>query len=156
MHISTKRLKTEDAWSRYRRLRNESIKILRTAKQTHKTYLTETLMKVLCVQRLVEIFKMCIGKDTKDGITPLNYNNQVIPNDKADIFNLFFQPQSQLDDSNKDVRILAAHINCIDSIHTETEEVHNILKTLQVGKACGPDLINNRILREIAESVSHV
>ena len=58
--------------------------------------------------------------------------------------------------SNKDVPILTAPINCIDSIHIETEEVHSILKTLQVGKACGPDLINNRILREIAESVSPV
>ena len=105
-----------------------------------------------------KIFKICIGKDTKDGIPPLNYNNQVIsnPNDKADIFNLFFQSQSQLDDSNKDVPILTAPINCIDSIHIEAEEVHSILKTLQVGKACGPDLINNRILREIAESVSPV
>ena len=75
---------------------------------------------------------------------------------KQTYLTFFCQTQSQLDDSNKGIPILAAHINCIDSIHTETEEVHNILKTLQVGKACGPDLINNRILRVIAESASHV
>ena len=38
----------------------------------------------------------------------------------------------------------------------ETQEIYSNLKTLQVGKACGPDLINNRILREIADSVSPV
>ena len=44
----------------------------------------------------------------------------------------------------------------IDSIHLEIEEVFSILKSLQVGKACGPDMINNRILKEIADSVSPV
>ena len=44
----------------------------------------------------------------------------------------------------------------IDSIHLETQEFYSILKTLQIGKACGPDMINNRILREIADSVSPV
>ena len=36
----------------------------------------------------------------------------------------------------------------------EVEEVQNILKSLQVGKASGPDFINNRILKEIAVSIS--
>ena len=31
-----------------------------------------------------------------------------------------------------------------------------ILKSLQVGKACGPDMINDRILRKIADSISPI
>ena len=47
-------------------------------------------------------------------------------------------------------------INTLDSIHLEIEEVCSIPKSLQVGKAWGPDMINNRILKEIADSVSPV
>ena len=36
----------------------------------------------------------------------------------------------------------------------EVEEVQNILKSLQVGQASGPYFINNRILKEIAVSIS--
>ena len=40
-HKRAKRLNTEDAWSRYKLLRNESIRILRTAKQDHKKKLDQ-------------------------------------------------------------------------------------------------------------------
>ena len=43
-HKRAKRLNTEDAWGRYRHLRNQSIKIIRTAKQDHKTNLANKLM----------------------------------------------------------------------------------------------------------------
>ena len=97
---------------------------------------------------------MCLGKDAKESIPPLSHNDKVIndPNEKADLFNICFQSQSQLDDTDTNVPTLPA----MNSIHLETQEIHSILKILQVGKACGPDLINNRILREIADSVSPV
>ena len=58
-----------------------------------------------------------------------------------------------LDESNKEVPFLNYSTNTIDSIHLAFEEISYILKSLQVGKACGPDMINDRILREIADSV---
>ena len=61
-----------------------------------------------------------------------------------------------LDETNKDIPTLSEPINTLDSIHLEIEEVCSILKSLQVGKVCGPDMINNRILKEIADSVSPV
>ena len=96
---------------------------------------------------------MCLGK-----IPPLSHNDKVIndPNEKADLFNMFFQSQSQLYDTNIIVPTLPAPTVTIDFIHLETQEIYSILKTLHVGKACGPDMINNRILREIADSVSPV
>ena len=53
-------------------------------------------------------------------------------------------------------RTLSEPINTLDSIHLKIEEACSILKSLQVGKACGPDMINNRILKEISDSVSPV
>ena len=105
-----------------------------------------------------KFFKICLGKDAKENIPPLHYQNQTInnPKDKADIFNVFFHSQSLLDETNKDIPTLSEPTNTLDSIHLEIEEVCSILKSLQVGKACGPDMINNRILKEIADSVSPV
>ena len=40
------------------------------------------------------------------------------------------------------------------SIFVQTEEVCAILKSLATGKACGPDQINNRVLKEVAESIA--
>ena len=99
-----------------------------------------------------------MGKDAKENIPPLHYQNQSInnPKDKADIFNVFFHSQSLFDETNKDIPTLSEPINTLDSIHLEIEGVCSILKSLQVGKACGPDLINNQILKEIADSVSPV
>ena len=64
---------------------------------------------------------------------------------------MFFQSQT-----NIIVPTRPAPTVTIDSIHLETQEIYSILKTLQVGKACGPDMINNRILREVADFVSPV
>ena len=101
-----------------------------------------------------------MGKNAKANIPPLYYQNQAInnPKDKADIFNVFFHSQSLLDEINKDIPTLSEPTctNTLDSIHLEIKEVCSILKSLQVGKACGPDMINNRILKEIADSVSPI
>ena len=140
---------------------NESIRILRTAKQDHKKNLTNKLTdNSISSKDWWKFFKMCLGKDAKESTPPLSHNDKVIndPNEKADLFNMFFQSQSQLDDTNIIVPTLPAPTVTIDSIHLETQEIYSILKTLHVGKACGPDhdMINNRILREIADSVSPI
>ena len=44
--------------------------------------------------------------------------------------------------------------NHILSINITATEVKDILKSLQFGKAVGPDQINNRILRELADELS--
>ena len=61
-----------------------------------------------------------------------------------------------LDETNKDIPTLSKPTKTIDSIHLEIKEVCSILKSLQVGIACGPDMTNNQIQKEIADSVSPV
>ena len=39
----------------------------------------------------------------------------------------------------------------LDSIIVTPEEVRDTLKSLPIGKATGPDLINNRLLKELAQ-----
>ena len=99
------------------------------------------------------IFKACVGKDSHENIPPLKNNyGQTInkPKEKADVYNRYFLSQTLLDDRDKDVPALSVPNNTVDSIRLEVEEVQNILKSLQVGKASGSDFINNKILKEIA------
>ena len=44
--------------------------------------------------------------------------------------------------------------NNLNSISTSPPEVESVLKSLQLGKATGPDVINNRILKELATPLS--
>ena len=85
-------------------------------------------------------------------IPPLIQNGQPIndPNDKANVFNQYFQSQTELDDSNIPVPELPQSNFSLSSIELNTEEVQSTLKSLVTGKACGPDHINNRILKELA------
>ena len=93
-----------------------------------------------------------------DDIPPLIQNGQPIndPNDKANVFNQYFQSQTELDDSNIPVPELQQSNFSLSSIDLNTEEVQGTLKSLVTGKACGPDQINNRILKELAVELAPV
>ena len=76
-------------------------------------------------------------------------------NDKASILNEFFRDQTLLDDSQATLphtKPLPAHK--LDSVITTPQEVESTLKLLPLGKASGPDLINNRLLKELAQPLS--
>ena len=97
--------------------------------------------------------KLLLGKDNNDDIPPLLLNGQPISdsNDKANAFNHYFHSQTQLDDSNVPVPELSQPDSILSSIELTIDEVESTLKSLAIGKACGPDQINNRILKELAE-----
>ena len=86
----------------------------------------------------------------------LNYNGRIIndPSDKANIFNMYFESQTQLNDHGKEVPHLDPPTNLLNIIQLNTEEMTAILKSLEIGKACGPDCINNQILQATAENIS--
>ena len=75
--------------------------------------------------------------------------------DKASWMNDFFVEQTILDESNA---TLPPNIdppdNNLNSISTSPHEVESILKSLQLGKASGPDEISNHILKKLATPLS--
>ena len=93
-----------------------------------------------------------------EDIPPLIKNGQPIndPNDKANVFNQYFQSQTELDDGNIPVPELQQSNFLLSSIELNTEEVQSTLKSLVTSKACGPDQINNRILKELAVKLAPV
>ena len=70
--------------------------------------------------------------------------------EKANTLNNYFANQSCIDDSSSSLPDERFQIirQTLDSIHVMPSEVLDVLKTLKIGKASGPDGINNRVLIE--------
>ena len=72
-------------------------------------------------------------------------------NEKANLLNNFFAEQSLLDDHSATLPdSVDSGGPTLDSIVFTLTEVKDILNTLKLGKASGPDNVNNRILKEAA------
>ena len=91
-------------------------------------------------------------------IPPLESNGHIVTDEyeKANTFNTYFQSQTILDDSNAVLPELPP-----PSYHTQLNriiitplEVESILKTLKLGKASGPNGLNNRVLKELSKELS--
>jgi len=77
--------------------------------------------------------------------------------DKANLLNKFFHSQTLLNDSNKIIPNMHLHSNKpqLEKIVITQQEVIDTLKSLKLGKAAGPDMINNRILKELSQQLAH-
>ena len=68
---------------------------------------------------------------------------------------IFFSDQTKLDESN--ASLPNSHCisdNLLESIQTNPQRVESMLKSLKVGKAAGPDSVNNRLLKKLAYPLS--
>ena len=71
------------------------------------------------------------------------------------MLNNFFIEQTLLDDSQANLpEALTIPDHNLDSLSVTPEEVKRVLKSRSLGKAAGPDLLNNRILKELFEPLS--
>ena len=77
-------------------------------------------------------------------------------NEKANVLNSYFANQSSIDDSLS--TLPEANYpqiqSSLDTINIMPFEVLDVLKSLKLGKASGPDGINNRILIEVAGQIA--
>ena len=76
--------------------------------------------------------------------------------DKANAFNDYFAEQTKLqaDASAEPTPPLYQLNSTLSNIHLTPHELELILRSLPLGKAVGPDLVNNRILKELVFEVS--
>ena len=70
--------------------------------------------------------------------------------------NNFFRDQTILSDNNSFLLDIPLYpfTSHLDSIVLSPPEVESVLKTLETGKALGPDGLNNRVLKELANEIS--
>ena len=71
--------------------------------------------------------------------------------------NTFFQSQTYLDDQNKQLPEIHLDPNdpILDHLAVSEGEVADILNSLSLGKATGPDNVNNKILKELCQELAN-
>jgi hypothetical protein len=90
-------------------------------------------------------------------IPPILHNDNLIFDDieRANLFNIYFSKQSEIDDSNSNIPNLLHVTNQISEIKLCENEVEDVLKVINPTKASGPDLINPRLLKEATPIIKH-
>ena len=73
--------------------------------------------------------------------------------EKANVFNRFFHPVFSPPDPTSFTPSAKAKGNCLPSVQLTLAEVAEVLCNLDPNKACGPDSIPNRLLRNIADNI---
>ena len=84
-------------------------------------------------------------------VPPLVFNGKYADDDqeKDTILNNYFASQFSVDDQNKMLPNLPpVQHNILASINISCQYVSDVLKNLNVTKACGPDLLNPRLLKK--------
>ena len=148
-------------WSRFKRVRNEVIDLIRKSKEKYIGCLSEKLRSgSLSSRDWWKTLKGFISPSSSNTLPPLydaNKDTIVVDNiEKANLLNSFFVSQSTLDDT--------AHLlpnECmvngeysLSTFRIQPSEVRDVLITLNVGKASGPDGINNIVLRQTANELA--
>ena len=145
-------------FNNYKNIRNQVTCEIRKSKTAEITNLAEKLENPNIGQKdWWNTLKRFIKPDQKSTIPPLNVDDAVYSDgvDKANKLNDFFTEQTVLDESNTSLPPLSDLPPFkFDSISVSSDEVTSVLTSLNVGKASGPDSINNRLLKELAQPLT--
>ena len=149
-------------WNTYNSIRNKTNTLVRKAKHTHNTKMADTLKHHLSQHKSTDYWKLLKGfikpTSSSSSIPTLYHNDNSYESnkEKADILNTFFQAQTLLDDTNKNIPNfdISNNIPKLNNINIETKEVTDALNILKSGKATGPDTINNIVLKELSKELS--
>ncbi|MCG8096816.1 MAG: hypothetical protein JAZ17_24870 [Candidatus Thiodiazotropha endolucinida] len=146
-------------WSKFKRLRNKSVSLIRNSKLAHTAKIAEKLRSdSLSSKNWWSILKSFISPASKTSLPPLEHNGSTYTDeqDKANLLNGFFRDQTMLNDQNVELPDIIPHnvTSPLRTLSLTPLEVESVLKTLELGKASGPDGLNNRILKELAQEIS--
>ena len=83
-------------------------------------------------------------------IPSLNFNNERAETDvrKVTMLNDYFTTQSTVIDENRPLPQLPPVDHTLQSIFISSQEIKDVLLSLDINTACGPDLISPRLLKE--------
>ena len=153
--------KTNDVyfWTKYKQLRNKTDNNVRKSKKDYFEKLDKLLSSENCNSKVFwKTSKQLLNLNrTSDSIPILTMNHEVAETDlqKAEMLNSYFSSQTKVNDSNKPLPYIEHAQHRLHSIIISTQDVLDVLRHLDVNKACGPDLISPRLLREGADILAH-
>ena len=155
----TKRTNSELDWKKFKSLCNKVVHNIRESKKSfYDKIAAKRTSETLSSKDWWSTLKTFIAPNYKTSIPPLEFNDDtyIEENDKANVWNNFFQSHTVLNEQNAVIPVLpAATVNTpLSTIVLTPLEVESVLKSLPVAKASGPDGLSNRVLRELSKELS--
>lgn len=154
-HEIAKRNNTPEAWHQYRDQRNLYYSQIRKAKIDYDEKLySEVNEENISHKRWWSLVKSINKSNCKDTYPPLIVGEDILTDDldKANAFNNYFIKASVIEDKNARVpdvnRIMAG---AFENLTVTIQDVLDQLKSLDISKSYGPDLISPRFLKEGAD-----
>ena len=135
------------------------VSLIRNSKSAHTEKIAEKLRSdSLSSKHWWSVLKSFISPASKSSLPPIEQNGTIYTDDqdKAHLLNDFFRDQTVLNDQNAVLPNITPY-NVTSSLETVTLtslDVESVLKILVLGKASGPNGLNNRILKELAHEIS--
>ncbi len=144
-----KRTGLDREWISFKLLRNRTTAIIKEAKDQQTKKLENDLLSGDKRSRSWWATLKCfICPSSSTSIPPLQMNDDIVSDEseKANLLNNFFRDQTLLDETSITLPELSQlqHMPLENSV-SSAAEVSDVLKSLPIGKACGPDAINNKI-----------
>ena len=161
IHKKAKRSNSRANWEKFRHFRNFVISEIRRLKKEHNEKLDNTINTKYGSKiwwRIIGTYMKNSNK-RKSFFPHIEQNGIVFENDieKANLINDYFVGMATVDnpDDNIDVNdVIPDSGHSLQSICLEKSEIKDILLSLDVSKATGPDGISNRVLKLLSEQLS--
>ena len=147
-------------WQKYKQLRNICIREIRDSKTNYFDKLEQQLNTENSNSRLFwKTSKQLLNIDKRSTSIPtLTFNGEHAEDDeqKANMLNNYFSMQTVINDKNKHPPHLPlATDSTLESIQISEQDVKDVLDHLDVKKACGPNHLSPRLLKEGASILAH-
>ena len=143
-------------WNKLRKIRNEATSLVRDAKDKYNNDFIKNMTS--SCKNWWNIVKQISGiKGSDMTIPPILHNDNLIVDDieRANLFNIYFSKQSEIEDSNSNFPNLSHVTNQISEIKLCENELEDVLKVIKPTTASGPDVINPRLLKEATSIIKH-
>jgi hypothetical protein len=142
----------------YKSKRNEATAALRDAKRNYYIKMSERIMDPKTSSKNYwKLVKNCLGNKQSSSIPSMMENDLLIDEDtdKAELLNNYFAAQAQTPISNTPLPPFSYLTESrLSDINITPHSVKQVLLSLDISKATGPDNISNKILKECADSLS--
>ncbi|KAK6174541.1 hypothetical protein SNE40_017797 [Patella caerulea] len=159
IHRKAKKDNTPSSWFEFRQFRNHVVSEIRKCKLEYFKKIDDKISTNKLNDRkwwnLVKSNTVKSGS-TKNELHPLKIDNNIFfgNREKANALNTFFANQSQIENPLDDPPNVIPHDVFIEDPFFSIEEVSNVLLSLNINKATGPDHVNNRILKSSFKTLS--
>lgn len=154
-YMKYKRTSDVRCWQKYKGIRNKVVFAIRKSKQAYFDKLDFLLSNELTNTKMFwktskQVLKL--GK-TSSYLPTLVMDNEYAESDvqKATMLNKYFTSQTVVDDGNKPLPSLPPAQYTLISFEISVQDVKDVLKNLDISKACGPDLVSPILLKEGAD-----